>query len=77
MRNKAHQGFSVGVLQRVYRMRVGTMSGTTYCIIRFYSEHGRPKRIIKGGMTLAEVKEHCNDPSTREEGVWFDGWTEE
>ena len=49
----------------------------TYCIMRFYREDGKPARFIKGGLTREEAIEHCSDPETRKEGVWFDGWTEE
>lgn len=51
----------------------------TYCIVRFYADSSHPDHhsIQKEGLTLEEAQEHCNDPSTREEGVWFDGYTEE
>ena len=56
-----------------------------YTIIRFFSpayvaRHGGPtsKPVTnKKGLTLEEAQEHCNDPETREEGKWFDGYTEE
>ena len=45
-----------------------------YRIIRFYrSDHRRP-RTIKNGLTLAEAQAHCQDPKTRKEGVYFDGY---
>ena len=49
----------------------------TYKIIRFYRESHKASKIIKKGLTLAEAKEHCNDPSTEKEGVWFDGFESE
>lgn len=49
-----------------------------YKIIRFYSPtDGRPNKIIKKGLTLDEAQEHCNDPHTRKDNVYFDGYTEE
>ena len=48
----------------------------TYKILRFFREDGREAKVIETGLTLEEVKAHCNDPNTRGEG-WFDGWTEE
>ena len=47
-----------------------------YKIIRHYSDR-RPKRIIKKDLTLEQAIEHCEDPSTRKEGDWFDGWTKQ
>ena len=64
----------------------------SYKIVRFYSRPGRnagghlesKKRTIERGLSLLEVQEHCNDPST--EGTlpksrggwdWFDGYYEE
>lgn len=51
---------------------------SSYKIIRFYSPTmGKPNRIIKKGLTLEEAKEHCNNPKTRKEGKYFDGYTKE
>jgi hypothetical protein len=47
----------------------------TYKIIRFYQDD-RPAEVIDTGLTLAEAREHCNDPSTHGDG-WFDGYDEE
>lgn len=51
----------------------------SYCIIRFYrdSDHPDHRMIVASGLTEAEAKAHCQDPSTREDGVWFDGWDSE
>jgi hypothetical protein len=46
----------------------------TYKIIRFFRDWDKASKVIKRGLTLAEAKEHCNDPSTQKEGVWFDGY---
>jgi len=46
-----------------------------YMIVRFYAQEGKAHKVIKKGLTEAEAKEHCNDPKTRKEGVWFDGFT--
>ncbi len=48
----------------------------TYKIVRFYAPHlGNQKRqVIKTGLTLDEAQEHCNDPKTKKEGEWFDGF---
>ena len=55
---------------------------TTYKIMRYKFEHYPEERAC--GLTLAEAKEHCNDPETSsttatdpEPGQWFDGYTEE
>ena len=48
----------------------------SYKIVRFFRD-GRPRQDRERGLTLEEAQEHCSDPSTREEGVWFDGYTEE
>jgi hypothetical protein len=49
-----------------------------YKIVRIYRGVGMPNRKIKGGLTEAEAKAHCNDPKTRgttKDGVdWFDGF---
>lgn len=44
-----------------------------YRIIRFYKTDRRP-RTIKTGLTLDEAQAHCQDPTTRKEGVYFDGY---
>jgi len=47
-----------------------------YNIIRFYKDSSHPnhREVIDSGLTLEEAKEHCNDPETCEEGVYFDGF---
>ena len=58
-------------------------SDSTYMIVRFYhpstAEYlaGNGGKTMQGGLTLDEAQEHCKDPSTREDGVYFDGYTEE
>jgi hypothetical protein len=50
----------------------------TYKIVRFYAPHlHRESKVIKTGLTLEEAQEHCNDPDTKKEGEWFDGYTAE
>jgi hypothetical protein len=50
----------------------------TYKILRmFFPPLKRANEVIRTGLTLEEAEEHCNDPNTRLEGVWFDGYTEE
>jgi hypothetical protein len=46
----------------------------TYKIVRFHKD--KDQEIIETGLTLAEAKEHCNDPDT-EGDDWFDGFTKE
>ena len=51
---------------------------TTYKIERHYAPNqNRERETVKTGLTLEEAQEHCNDPNTREAGIWFDGYTEE
>ena len=45
-----------------------------YRIVRHYSD-GRPSKVIKKNLSLKEAQEHCNDPRTKKEGKWFDGYT--
>jgi hypothetical protein len=44
-------------------------------IVRFYRQEGKNRKIMKTGLTLKQAQEHCNDPKTRKENVWFDGYT--
>jgi len=51
-----------------------------YKIVRFWHPAVPRKshsKIMQTGLTLEEAQKHCNDPRTREEGVWFDGYTQE
>jgi hypothetical protein len=29
---------------------------------------------MKKGLTLKEAQDHCSDPSTRKDGIYFDGY---
>jgi hypothetical protein len=51
----------------------------TYKIIRKYryQNHEDNDKVIDTGLTLEEAKEHCKDPDSHEEGVWFDAFYEE
>lgn len=50
----------------------------TYVIIRFYHPSvGKQDRPIRTGLTLEQAQEHCSDPSTRKDGEYFDGYTQE
>jgi hypothetical protein len=44
-----------------------------YKIYRFFS-NGRAKKLIKTVSSLEIAQLHCNDPKTRKEGKWFDGY---
>lgn len=47
----------------------------TYKIIRYYAPGiDEPNKVIETGLTLEEAQKHCQDPTTREEGVYFDGY---
>jgi hypothetical protein len=48
----------------------------TYKIIRFYRKSSRQK-VIRRGLSLAEAQAHCSDPSSKKDGVWFDGFAQE
>ena len=50
----------------------------TYKIVRcYYPGLNKKNRTIKTGLTLEQAQKHCNDPKTRKEGVYFDGYTAE
>ena len=44
-----------------------------YRIVRFYRSD-RQARTIKNGLTLKEAQAHCGAPTTRKEGMYFDGY---
>ena len=46
-------------------------------IYRFYRDTNRPKRLIQTHVLLEKAQEHCSDPKTRKEGVYFDGYSKE
>jgi len=52
------------------------MEREKYMIIRSFKDN-RPKRIVRRDLTLKEAQQHCLDPNTRQEGVWFDGYEKE
>jgi len=45
----------------------------TYNIVRFYRK-GR-KKVLHRNVSLEIARLHCNDPRTKRDGVWFDGYT--
>lgn len=48
-----------------------------YAIVRFkYPDCFNWDKVIKTGLTLSQAQEHCSRPDTREEGKWFDGYTD-
>lgn len=47
-----------------------------YEIVRFYADRPLHPEVRKTGLSLEEAQAHCQDPTTREEGVWFDGYRE-
>lgn len=48
---------------------------TYYDIVRFYRKEGKRPRVMQEGLTLRQARAHCSDPTTRKEGVYFDGYS--
>jgi hypothetical protein len=42
--------------------------------VRFYRNRQRNRQTIHSNVTLEVAQLHCNDPRTRKEGVYFDGY---
>lgn len=53
------------------------MTKKTYKIVRFYSDGKICVRKGFTGLTLEQAQAHCSDQKTREDGFYFDGYTEE
>jgi len=51
----------------------------TYKIVRFYYPGMGDNHDVEGfdGLTLDEAQEYCSRDDTREDGVYFDGYTAE
>jgi hypothetical protein len=52
----------------------------TYYIKRHYAPHlNKESHAVEGldNLTLEEAQDHCNDPSTRKAGEWFDSYHKE
>ena len=48
-----------------------------YRIVRhFLPRLSKPREVVPGmgGLTLAEARAHCQDPTTRKYNEWFDGY---
>jgi len=57
---------------------------TTYKVKRFHhnADHPEHGKIVKGGLTLEEAREHCQREDTQEKAedgslIWFDAYTKE
>jgi len=48
-----------------------------YKIIRMFADETKYTPTIKRGLTLEEAQAHCQNPTTREAGVWFDAYTDQ
>jgi hypothetical protein len=51
----------------------GVEVNVKYKIVRFFYGD-KSSRTIKGNLSLDEAQAHCNDPKTRKEGIYFDGY---
>ena len=50
----------------------------TYEIVRFYAPHlNKESEVMQRGLSLEEAQEHCQDESTQQKGVYFDGYRKE
>jgi hypothetical protein len=54
----------------------------TYKIVRFFAKDGKPPKVQRRGLTLAEAQAHCKREDTHkttgpQESQWFDGYSRE
>lgn len=48
----------------------------SYKIYRFFNRsRANHFKLIKEVKTLEEAQTHCNNPKTKKQGVWFDGYS--
>ncbi len=53
------------------------MKGDTerFNIVRYFHPRlDKPAKVVRYNVTLDEAQRHCNDPKTKKEGVYFDGY---
>ena len=53
----------------------GNHTGTKYDIVRFYRQEGKRYRVMQRNLDADVAHRHVNDPKTRKEGVYFDGFS--
>ncbi len=54
--------------------RFGNPEGTVYDIVRFFKAPSRNNKIIHRKVSANVAHLHTNDPRTRKEGIYFDGF---
>jgi hypothetical protein len=67
--HKRHNGKLAAELQGTKTMA----NEGSYSIYRYYINGD--KKLIKKYVSLIDAQKHCNDPKTKKDGKWFDGYT--
>lgn len=49
----------------------------TYRIIRYYADLRKKPRVMARGFSLEDARKHCSKPTSKKEGVWFEGFSKE